>query len=165
VRETGVPVVSPGESIAELLALGEVAIREDRLLIPEGRSAYHYYQRVLSLEPGNAHARGGLERIVDRYIALATDAIQRKQQVQAKRYIARGLRVQAGEERLLALKDSMSRVAVSASREYQQPAAAPESVPAEVPQPRTVFQRLKDFFSRNSPASGKGAREEPDTDW
>jgi type II secretory pathway predicted ATPase ExeA len=164
-KEAVAPVVSPAERIAGLLARGEEALGDDRLLFPEKRSAYRYYQQVLSLEPGNAAARAGLQRIVDRYIALATDAIQHKQPIQANRFIARGLRVQAGEARLLALKDSVKRMAVGAPAEYQPPAAAAEAAPAEVPQPRSVFQRLKDFFSRSSSASGKGERQEPDSNW
>jgi hypothetical protein len=154
-QEAVASVVSPGERISELLLLAGEALREDRLLIPAERSAYDYYQQVLSLEPGNADALSGLGQIVERYITLARGAIQRQDEERAKRYIARGLRVRSGDERLLALKDSMNRVVVSVPREHQPPAVLPEPPPEEAKQPRNVFQRLKEFFSRNSSVSGE----------
>ncbi len=154
-EEAVTSVVSPDERIAELLSLAGEAIREDRLLIPAERSAYAYFQQALSLDPGNTDALSGLDQIVERYIALARGAIQSQDEVRAKRYIARGLRVQPGNERLLALKDSVNRMAVNVPPERRPLAVVPEPPPAEAKQPKNVFQRLRDFFSRNSSVSGE----------
>jgi hypothetical protein len=142
-----VSAVSANERITRLLELAGVALREDRLMTPAQRSAYSYYQQVLSLEPGNATARGGMRRIVERYVTLTRHAIQRQDNINANRYITRALRVRPGDRRLLAMKDSINTMFASARPE---PAAAPlESSPQEAKEPRNVFQRLKDFFSRN----------------
>lgn len=155
VQKAVASVVSPEERIAELLLLAGEALREDRLLIPAERSAYDYYQQVLSLEPGDTDALSGLGQIVERYITLARRAIQSQNEVRAKRYIARALRVRPRDERLLALEDSMNRVAVNELPERRLPAVLPEPPPEEPKRPKNVFQRLKDFFSRNSSVSGE----------
>ena len=154
-EEAVLSVGLPDERITELLSLAEEAIREDRLLIPAERSAYGYFQQVLALEPGNTDALSGLGQIVERYIVLAKGAIRSQDEVRAKRYVARGLRVQPRNGRLLALQDSVNRMAVSAPPERQPLAVVPEPPPEEAKQPKNVFQRLKDFFSRNSSVSGE----------
>jgi hypothetical protein len=146
-----VSAVSVNERIPRLLKLAGEALREDRLLTPAQRSAYSYYQQVLSLEPGNAKALGGLRQIVERYVTLTRHAIQRQDKIKANRYITRALRVRPGDGRLLALKDSINTMSVSTQPE---PLAAPlKSPPQEAETPRNVFQRLKDFFSSNSRVS------------
>ena len=142
-----VSAVSAKERITRQLELAGVALREDRLLTPAHHSAYSYYQQVLSLEPGNAEARGGLRQIVERYVTLTKHAIQRQDKINANRYITRALRIRPGDRRLLALKDSMNTMSVST--QPKPPTAPLESPPQETETPRNVFQRLKDFFSGN----------------
>jgi len=145
--------VSLSKKTGDLIALAEAALSEDRLLIPENNNAYSYYRQVLALEPGNADALSGLDRIVGRYIALARYAIQRQDKVRAKRYVERGLRVRPGDERLLALQDIVDMVSVKVGPEYRQPTSVsvyqpPALSPAQ--QPRNILQRLKGFFSGKS---------------
>lgn len=144
-------MVSANERISRLLILAKEALREDHLMIPARRSAYRYYQQVLSLEPGNAEALRGLGKIVERYVTLTRYAIQRQDKIRANRYITRALRVRPGDAHLLALKDSMKTAPVSAQPEP--PAAPLKPSPQEAEEPRNIFQRLKDFFSGNSPES------------
>jgi hypothetical protein len=150
--QAAVSAVSVDERITRLLKLAGEALREDRLMTPAKRSAYNYYQQVLSLEPGNAKAQRGLRRIVERYITLTRYAIQRQDKREADLYITRALRIRPGDARLLALKDSMNTVSVSAR--HEPPAAPPLKSPPQVAEePRNVLQRLKDFFSKNQPVS------------
>ena len=144
-------VVSVNERISRLLVLAGEALRKDRLTTPARRSAYKYYQQVLTLEPGNADALDGLGQIVERYVTLIRDAIHGNDKAKANRYLARALRVRPRDERLLALKDSMNTVSVSTQpeRPAEAPAAPLGPPPPKAEQPRNVFQRLKDFFSRN----------------
>ena len=151
--------------ISDLVTLARTAIRKDRLLIPEGNNAYGYYQQVLALDPDNTDARDGLKRIVERYIELAGRAIDRRDETRARRYIARGLRVQPREKRLLVLQDMMNRVSFDTRPENPSPvssdvqpasrpaAAALEHPPRETAQPVNMFQRLKEFFSGKSSVS------------
>ncbi len=63
-----------GAEVRRLLAQAESAIAEDHLTYPASGSALALYDRVRILDPGNAEARRGLERIVERYLELATSA-------------------------------------------------------------------------------------------
>jgi len=153
-RQEPVPAaVSLSKKTGDLIALAEAALGEDRLLIPEQNNAYSYYRQVLALEPGNADALSGLDKIVGRYIELARYAIQRQDRVRAKRYVERGLRVRPRDERLLALQDIVDMVSVKVRPEYQQPTSVSVyQPPALLPerQSRTILQRLKGLFSGKS---------------
>jgi tetratricopeptide (TPR) repeat protein len=55
-------------SIKEYLAAAKKAMKAVRLTTPLRDNAYKYYQMVLALDPGNAEALAGLQKIVDRYV-------------------------------------------------------------------------------------------------
>ena len=144
-----VSAVSVNERITKLLEQAGEALREDRLMTPAQRSAYSYYQQVLSLEPGNAKAHGGLRQIVERYVTLTRHAIQRQDNIKANQYITRALRIRPGDRRLLAMKDSINTMLASARSEP--PAGRLKSPPQEGETPRNTFQRLRDFFILHVP--------------
>jgi len=54
-------------SIKGYLAAAKKAMKEVRFTTPSGDNAYKYYQMVLVMEPDNAEALAGLQKIVDRY--------------------------------------------------------------------------------------------------
>lgn len=76
------------------LARAEQALLVDRLTRPAHDSAYLYYQRVLAAAPGNVEALAGIERIAERYHQLAESALAAGNNLQARRYWERALRVQ-----------------------------------------------------------------------
>lgn len=154
--QTAPPPVSRKEKIAGLLSLGLQSRHEDRLLIPEYNSAYFYYQQVLVLEPGNDDALNGIERIMERYIELAERSIERGDDEQARRFIARGLRIHPGHSRFLALQDSMNNPLYSTELEPP-PSIIPseqEPYPADEPTPksRNILSRIKAFFTQSHTA-------------
>jgi hypothetical protein len=51
--------------IAELMASAEQALRENRLTIPQGSSAWDYYRQVLEIEPQHQGAGAGIQRIAN----------------------------------------------------------------------------------------------------
>jgi TonB family protein len=51
------------EQIADFLGRGQMAIVTDRLIAPRGNNAVEYFRSVLALEPGNADALAGLQRV------------------------------------------------------------------------------------------------------
>lgn len=64
------------EQIADFLARGEMALATDRLVDPRGNNAVEYYRGVLALQPGNASARTGLERVGMKLEARVLEALQ-----------------------------------------------------------------------------------------
>jgi hypothetical protein len=151
------------QKVARLLLQGRTALGEDRLMIPATRSAHYYFQQMLVLEPDNWEALFGLSKIVDRYVELATGAVQRGDEIKARRYIARGLRVRSQDTRLLALRDRLD-----ASPGQAQPpvtvavqAVEPVVEPVEEPEkPKNVVEWLKDFLSRNAAESRRDSSPE-----
>jgi hypothetical protein len=139
-----VSAVSGKERIARLLEQAAEALREDRLMIPAHRNAYSYYQQVLSQEPGNAEAHDGLNKVVERYVTLTRQAMQRGDRFKASQYISRALLVRPGDRGLLAMKDSINTMFASTS--FEPVATPPKSRPQEGETPRNTFQRLRDFF-------------------
>jgi type II secretory pathway predicted ATPase ExeA len=93
--------------IEGLIAQGQRALKEDRLLTPAQDSAYIYFQSTLKLEPDNAEAAEGMEQIVEQYVLLANKALAKQKRIMADRYIARGLSIQPDNSKLLALKEVM----------------------------------------------------------
>src|SRR5262249_42968196 len=65
------------DRLDRLLTLGDAALKANRLLTPPGDCAYDYYRDALAVAPNHPSALAGLDRIVDRYVAMANDAIQR----------------------------------------------------------------------------------------
>lgn len=57
--------------VAALLARAERRLEAAQLLDPPDDNAYSAYREVLRMEPGNAQAEAGLERIATRHLALA----------------------------------------------------------------------------------------------
>ena len=82
IRMTNEPlVVIPGEQteleriIADTLFEGLQALDDDRLMTPIDDNAHQRFQRVLAMDPGNAIALDGLNRIVIRYVELSAEAL------------------------------------------------------------------------------------------
>lgn len=65
------PAWSEAAYLAELLEQAEVALKQDRLLVPEAGSAFALYREVLRSDPRNPIAHAGMQRITERYFELA----------------------------------------------------------------------------------------------
>ncbi|MEJ2337244.1 MAG: hypothetical protein P8Y26_16655, partial [Gemmatimonadales bacterium] len=63
------------KEIARLLSEADQDLRQGKIEGPEGDNAVSRYRAVLTLDPDNARARKGLDRIVDRFVALADEAL------------------------------------------------------------------------------------------
>lgn len=77
------------QTIAELLAAAAADLNANRLSTPAGENATDRYQEVLALEPNNAEARAGLEKVGARYVSLAQGAIKKRTLSKARDYISR----------------------------------------------------------------------------
>ncbi len=158
VEVSSVPTpVSREDRIIELLSLAQRALRSDRLLIPEDNNAYQYYQQVLELEPGNNAALFGMDQIVERYVSLGREALDRQDTDKAERYIARGSRVLPGDSRLVALQDSRNAPEES-ELEIEEPEIEVETQPLAVetkPKEKNLFSWFKEIFSEGQTAGQK----------
>ena len=130
--------VSQAEYIDYLLAQGQQALVENRLLTPALNSAYYYFQGTLRITPENKSAARGIEQIVERYVVLTNKALNERDSMMANRYIARGLSIQPDNSELLLLKEKSSVPVIGQSSEEN-----------NQPSHQTVGQllsRVKTFF-------------------
>ncbi len=144
------PPLSKEEKIAKLLDHGWRSLRQDRLMVPKDNNAYHYFQRVRKLDPGNSDARSGIDEIVGRYTKLATDALDENDKKKAEQYVARGLSISPNNKGLMALRDQMHAPPVAVVAEQPPPIVtpAPEAEAQEPPKRQSFFKHIKAFFSR-----------------
>jgi len=140
--------VSLEDRIIELLSLAQRALRSDRLLIPDDNNAYQYYQQVLELEPGNKSALFGMDQIVERYVSLGREALERQDSENVERFINRGSRVLPGDRRLAALQESLDvheEPEPVIQLEAQQPVAETEPTEIKTPLPwdKRIFSKAQ----------------------
>ncbi len=95
--------------IDTLLTAARNALSDYRLTLPENDNAYHYYQKVLALDPFNRQAASGFSLIADRYYWLAKKEFDNGQDKKAKHYVDAGLRVKNDHPELLALRDKLAK--------------------------------------------------------
>ncbi|MEE2733293.1 MAG: protein kinase [Pseudomonadota bacterium] len=72
-----------------LLQQAREALRRDRLMLPKKTSAYTLYLQALELNPTNPEARQGLDRIVAKYLVLASRQLNEGELDQAQEYADR----------------------------------------------------------------------------
>lgn len=123
--------------IAYLFAQGRQALEDYRLLTPARDCAYHYFQEILKLEPDNKEAHAGIEQIVERYVLLTNRAVEKQDEINADRYISRGLSLQPDNSELLALRERSRVPIVSLGVEE-----------GETPQQQDSGKKVGKFFSR-----------------
>ncbi|MBF0446712.1 MAG: hypothetical protein HQL67_00780 [Magnetococcales bacterium] len=75
--------------IRELLSLAQANISVDRLSRPAGDNAMEKYQQILDFDPENLEAIAGVERVVQRYVALAKAALGQGQLNRADQLLAK----------------------------------------------------------------------------
>jgi type II secretory pathway predicted ATPase ExeA len=139
---------SQADGLQDLLAAGRQALAEHRLLMPPNDSAYHYFQGALRLAPGNPQATQGIEQIVQRYIMLSTRMLKEQNDLMARRFISRGLRIQPDNAALLALREKS--VAPPAPEPVVSGLVTPEPVSASpdetVVDDKRFISRVKGFL-------------------
>lgn len=142
------------QHIDELMVKAERALWEDRLTVPQGNSAYHYYRQVLKIAPQHGGARSGMQRIAARYTSLIERALANDEIDKARRYVARGLMVSSANRELLALQQDVEtrETWLEAQAVAEAEAVRAQPPPAEQEQPQSFLDKVKALFSNPVPA-------------
>ena len=81
---TVAPVETDWDRVEYLLNRAEAALYKNQLDAPKEDNAYAWYQRVLEIAPHQPDATYGIERIVERYIERAMDAVAQEAWISAR---------------------------------------------------------------------------------
>jgi len=83
------PKPSPLDKLDALLEKGDRAYKDGRLLTPIDDCAYDFYRAALAVAPNHPAALHGLERIAERYVAMAEQAAAKEQYAKARQMLDR----------------------------------------------------------------------------
>jgi len=79
--------------VEALVARADGALRRDRLMVPLKNSAYSLYQQVLALDPDHPAAQRGLDRVVAKYLSMASRQLNAGDLQQAQGFVDRAASV------------------------------------------------------------------------
>ena len=135
------PVVRSESEVEQLLRLAGESFDADRLTTPFEDNALTYFKQVLQLDPDNHSAHQGIEQIVERYVELASAEIDKPDfdSVRARRFITRGLVIDANNEQLLEIKRRLDELIP----------VVPEIVTNPAPQPQSDFEIIPELQSQS----------------
>ena len=77
------------DKLDALLEKGDRAYKDGRLLTPIDDCAYDFYREALGVAPNHPAALHGLERIAERYVAMAEQAASKEQYAKARQMLDR----------------------------------------------------------------------------
>jgi TonB family protein len=136
-RAAGTPTQQ--EQIADYLARGQMAIVTDRLVEPRGHNAVEYFRSVLALEPSNADALAGLQRVGAALEVDVVEALQAQNPARGATALATLQRAVPDYPRLDALRAEL--LALSRSTRPPISAAPPPAEPVKQPPARAPAPR------------------------
>jgi serine/threonine protein kinase/formylglycine-generating enzyme required for sulfatase activity len=89
-QKAGMPATDgQQQKIQQLLASADRDLAAMRLAAPKGNNAAEKYHRVLELDPGNAAARRGLDKLIGKYLKLCNEAVSSLSFDKAEAYLDR----------------------------------------------------------------------------
>ena len=107
------------DPVEQLLSEAAIALQAKRLTTPLDDNAYFRYLRVLSIDPDNAAAQVGLQRIVDTYLAWSIEAIESGQYRRATHMLNKARSVDEHHPSIGALERRISQAQNSTSNVYR----------------------------------------------
>ncbi len=155
---------APSESVIEqqrlneLMARADQAIKDNRLTVPVGNNAFHYYRQVLKMAPGHRGAQAGMQRIAERYARLIEPMLDAERVHKASTYVARGLMVAPHNEELLSLKERVTELKATMDAQAEmavmeeERASAQSEEPVQEEAPVRLRDQIKSFFRKFAPA-------------
>ena len=95
---------TPQAEIEQRLAEAQQQMDSRRITAPASGNALRSYQRILELDPSNAAARAGIDRIAAYYRDIAEQSLRQGRPDESLAYIGRGLRATPQHQDLLNLR-------------------------------------------------------------
>lgn len=94
--------------IKKHLAAAEKAMKAGRFTTPLKDNAHKHYQKVLTIEPNNAEAHAGLQKIVDRYMQFIEKAKAEGKLSAVRLYLQRAESVLPDDPKLLSIRAELA---------------------------------------------------------
>jgi serine/threonine-protein kinase PpkA len=138
--------------IAGHMKAGDKALLADRLTTPAADNAYTHYMSVVELDREHQGANAGIDRIAERYAALARSAKGQQNYPLARLYLRRGFAVRRGHAGLLAIRNDIDREEVLAGSKQ----ASADQAPVPLPQPRMTSWEFEGTSVTSSGPEGTG---------
>jgi TonB family protein len=130
------PDIDPRALIGSNLSAGRTALAEKRYVEPPDRSAFHHFSMVLALDPANAEAQAGLDRIADDFVEHAQSLIAEGRFAEAVSALQSVRRVRPEHARVASLEAQLRE---QLARQFPQirkpPALDPQPVPVAAARP------------------------------
>ena len=98
---------------------GLVALRSDRLLYPESDNAVAWFNKALEAVPGYERAQDGIERVVERYLQLATQAAEGDTLKRATLFVERAKLVRPDYPQIAVVERQVERIRKAERRELK----------------------------------------------
>ncbi|HNP25218.1 MAG TPA: hypothetical protein PKM20_00625 [Nitrosomonas sp.] len=95
-------------AVSQHLAAAEEAIKALRMTTPAGDNAYEHYQAVLAVDPDNAKAHAGMQKMVDMYVYLIEKAVAEDELDKARVYLQRAENIKPGSPKLRNLRAELN---------------------------------------------------------
>ncbi len=95
-------------SINGYLAAARKSMKELRFTLPPGNNAHHYYQMVLTKDPGNKEALAGIQKIVDRYAGFIRKSKADGEVARAKRVLKKAESVLPNDPKLQSIRKELA---------------------------------------------------------
>ncbi len=95
-------------AIEQHLAAAEESFNALRMMTPPGNNAYEHYQAVLAIDPNNAAANAGIQKMVDKYVGLAQNAVAGGNLSKARVFVDRAETLSPGTPKLANLRNMLN---------------------------------------------------------
>lgn len=118
------PDIDPRELIGSNLSAARAAMEEKRYLDPADRSAFHHFSTVLALDPANAEAKAGIDRIAEQFVAHAQTLIREGRFAEAVGALENVRRVRPDHQGVAALEAGLREKLAQQYPQAHKPAAS-----------------------------------------
>lgn len=161
---------APQTEIEQLLAEAQQQMDSRRLTAPAQGNALNSYRRILDLDPNNAAAKAGIERIAAYYREVAENSLRQGRPDESVAYIQRGLRAAPQSQELanlrsqaLLLQQQREQAQRQTQREEQRRREAEQALAEQQYQEELRRQQLQMRQQRQAPPASKPWWQAPPT--